>query len=59
MPDTIAMDRFKRELSAAIEMPAEIATRHRPGHFQHPFAGGDYAAGYYAYLRAEKFDANG
>jgi len=58
-PDTIDVDGFERDLLAAIEMPTEITIRHRPGHFQHLFAGSDYAAGYYAYLWAEKFDADG
>jgi peptidyl-dipeptidase Dcp len=58
-PDTIDVDRFGRDALAAIEMPAEISVRHRPGHFQHLFAGSDYAAAYYAYLWAERLDADG
>src|SRR5215469_5045045 len=55
----VDVDQFERDALAALEMPAEIAIRHRPGHFQHLFSGSDYAAGYYAYLWAEKLDADG
>jgi len=58
-PDSIDVDQFERDALAALEMPAEIAIRHRPGHFQHLFSGSGYAAGYYAYLWAEKLDADG
>ncbi|WP_424136372.1 M3 family metallopeptidase [Roseomonas chloroacetimidivorans] len=58
-PGTIDIDRFEAEYLASIGMPAEIGIRHRPAHFQHLFAGGGYAAGYYSYLWAEVLDADG
>ena len=58
-PDTIDVDAFEAEMLARIGMPAEIGLRHRPAHFQHLFAGGGYAAGYYSYLWAEVLDADG
>jgi len=58
-PETIDIERFEAEFLAGIGMPAEIGMRHRPAHFQHLFAGGGYAAAYYAYLWAEVLDADG
>jgi peptidyl-dipeptidase Dcp len=58
-PDNLDPDRFEREFLAEYEVPREIGLRHRPAHFQHLFAGGGYAAGYYAYLWAEVLDADG
>ena len=52
-------DRFEHEFLDKFEVPKEIGLRHRPAHFQHLFAGGGYAAGYYAYLWAEVLDADG
>ena len=58
-PESLDPDRFEREFLAAYGVPREIGLRHRPAHFQHLFAGGGYAAGYYAYLWAEVLDADG
>ncbi len=60
-PDPAGLDveAFEREFLAGIGMPAEIGIRHRPAHFQHLFAGGGYAAGYYSYLWSEVLDADG
>src|SRR5205814_4194393 len=58
-PEALDLARFERELLDRIGMPREVGLRHRPAHFQHLFAGGGYAAGYYAYLWAEVLDADG
>ena len=58
-PEALDIARFEQEFLDRIGMPQEIGLRHRPAHFQHLFAGGGYAAGYYAYLWAEVLDADG
>jgi peptidyl-dipeptidase Dcp len=58
-PQTLDLAQFEGEFLDRIGMPKEVGLRHRPAHFQHLFAGGGYAAGYYAYLWAEVLDADG
>ncbi len=58
-PDAVDPNQFEREFLARYQVPREIGLRHRLAHFQHLFAGGGYAAGYYAYLWAEVLDADG
>lgn len=58
-PETIDVETFEAQFLTRIGMPAEIGIRHRLAHFQHLFAGGGYAAGYYAYMWSEVLDADG
>jgi peptidyl-dipeptidase Dcp len=57
--EPLDVDRFEREFLERMGVPKEIGLRHRLAHFQHLFAGGGYAAGYYAYLWAEVLEADG
>ena len=58
-PETIDIDAFEQAFLTRVGMPPEIGIRHRPPHFQHLFAGGGYAAGYYSYMWSEVLDADG
>jgi peptidyl-dipeptidase Dcp len=60
-PDPAHLDiaAFERATLARLGTPAAIGPRHRLPHFQHLFAGGGYAAGYYSYLWAELLEADG
>lgn len=51
-------DAFEARMRERIGVPAEIALRHRPTHFQHIFSDERYAAGYYTYLWAEVMEAD-
>jgi len=49
---------FEAAALQGLEMPAEIAMRHRTPHFLHVFSGDGYSAGYYSYMWSEVLDAD-
>jgi peptidyl-dipeptidase Dcp len=55
--DRFDITAFEQASLGRIGMPAEIAMRHRPTHFQHIFSGG-YASAYYSYMWSEVMDAD-
>ena len=52
------VDAFERETLEAINMPRELAMRHRLPQFGHLFSSDAYSAGYYSYLWSETMDAD-
>jgi peptidyl-dipeptidase Dcp len=57
-PGNIDPAAFEADILRRIGMPEEIGMRHRSPHFQHVFAGGGYASGYYSYMWSEVLDAD-
>jgi peptidyl-dipeptidase Dcp len=55
---TVEAAAFEARALSRIGMPAEIAMRHRPPHFDHVFSSGGYAAAYYSYMWSEVLDAD-
>jgi peptidyl-dipeptidase Dcp len=52
------VDAFERETLTSINMPRELAMRHRLPQFGHLFSSDAYSAGYYSYLWSETMDAD-
>jgi peptidyl-dipeptidase Dcp len=58
-PEAITdVDAFERETLTALNMPREMAMRHRLPQFGHLFSSDSYSAGYYSYLWSETMDAD-
>jgi len=58
-PEAFDIAAFEKAALARIDMPREIAMRHRPPHFSHIFSGGGgYASAYYSYMWSEVLDAD-
>lgn len=55
---TVDLDAFEAQQCELLGIPQDIGQRHYLSHFQHLFAGSDYAAGYYVYMWAEVLDAD-
>jgi peptidyl-dipeptidase Dcp len=49
---------FEREELARLDMPKELAMRHRLPHFQHLFTSDSQSAGYYSYIWSEVMSAD-
>ena len=52
------VDAFERETLTSLNMPRELAMRHRLPQFGHLFSSDAYSAGYYSYLWSETMDAD-
>jgi peptidyl-dipeptidase Dcp len=57
-PESLDVTQFERDSLARVEMPDDIAMRHRLPHFQHLFSGDGYASAYYSYMWSEVLDAD-
>lgn len=55
---SVDLDAFEAQQCELLGIPQDIGQRHYLSHFQHLFAGSDYAAGYYVYMWAEVLDAD-
>jgi peptidyl-dipeptidase Dcp len=56
--DDLDVGAFEKATLERMQMPEEIAMRHRPPHFTHVFSGGYYASAYYSYMWSEVLDAD-